>query len=169
MDADLHHPTIHQLFGIESEPGLTSVLAGRADPMDAICESGISGLAILPHGSLSAPQRELLATPRFPELLDVLRERYDFVLLDTPAVLAVSDVTAVAARVDGVLFALQLACSSRPAAERAVQALAAVGATFLGVIVTGDLPRTRTARSDRGNLASPQLGTSFPADYIPAV
>ena len=167
VDADLYHPTLQQLFGIESELGLTALLDGQADPADAISDCGIAGLSLLTSGSLPADPGELLATARFPELLDALREQYDFILLDTPPVLAVSDTTAVAARVDGVLFALQIAQSNRSSAEQAIQALAAVGATILGVVITGASPRTPSAYCTPRPLTPMSNGTQGPIDLIP--
>ena len=84
---------------------------------------------------------ELLTTPKFQEMLDDLRANYDFVILDTPPVLAVSDPAAVAPRADGVILVFRMTKDARPAAERAMDDLTAVGGKLLGVVVNGSTER----------------------------
>ena len=80
---------------------------------------------------------ELLTSPHFADLLQVLREQYDFVLVDTPPVLAVTDPGIVSARVDGVIMALRIRKNGRPSAVRARKILHDLNANMLGVVVNG--------------------------------
>ena len=80
---------------------------------------------------------ELLTSPQFQHTLDTVRKAYDFVIVDTPPLLAVSDPAVVAPRVDGVLLTFRMTKKVRPAAERAREQLAALGANVLGVVVNG--------------------------------
>jgi Mrp family chromosome partitioning ATPase len=113
-------------------------LTGQAELPDALtpCEA-VPGLSLVPCGPRPTNPAELLTSVRFQELLAALRDRADFVLVDTPPLLAVSDPAAVAPFVDGVLMTLRLSKSVRPQAERAHDILASLGANLLGVVVNG--------------------------------
>src|SRR5205823_3746921 len=100
IDADLRKPRLHEIFNIPSDVGLTSIIRGDAEYADAIQETSIANLSVLPGGPLSAEPAELLTSPRFAEMLRVFREQYDYVLLDSPPVLAVTDAPVVAHHVD---------------------------------------------------------------------
>src|SRR5581483_10648010 len=97
--------------------------------------TAVSNLDVLPCGSRPANPAELLTLPRFEELLNELRGRYDFVIVDTPPLLAVSDPSVVAPRVDGVLLTIRVSKNGRPQAERAKEILSGLGAHILGVVV----------------------------------
>jgi capsular exopolysaccharide synthesis family protein len=137
VDADFRRPRQHRVFGLSSETGLSSVLRGEADPADAALASPVPGLSVLPCGPRPPNPADLLTSPRFDELLSCLREHYDFVLLDTPPLLAVSDPCVVAPRADGVLLAIRASKNGRPAAERAKEILVTLEAKVLGVVVNG--------------------------------
>jgi capsular exopolysaccharide synthesis family protein len=135
IDADLRKGVLHRLFGLSGRVGLTSVIADDGDPRDAIQESGIAGLSILTSGPLPHNPADVLTSPRFTEFLAFIREQYDFVILDTPPLLAVTDPSVVAPRVDGVILTVRLTKNGRPHAERAKEMLATLGITVFGVVV----------------------------------
>ena len=93
-------------------------------------------------GPRPANPAELLTSPKFQEVLAELKGLFDFVIVDTPPVLAVTDPSAVAPRVDGVLLVFRMTKSARPAAERAREQLGAVGARMLGVVVNAAAARS---------------------------
>jgi capsular exopolysaccharide synthesis family protein len=135
VDADLRRPCVHRVFGLSPEQGLTSVLTGESEVQDAIVESGVEGLDVLCCGPVPPNPAELLSSSRFTELLAVLQEQYDYVLIDTPPLLAVTDPSVVAPHVDGVLLTFRLTRQARPHAERAREILQTLGAPILGVVV----------------------------------
>lgn len=137
IDADFRRPRIHKIFGATNEVGFTSVLTGQCELRDAIQSTVVPGLSMLPCGPIPPNPAELLTSPRFKELVDELREQYDFVLLDTPPLLVVTDPCVVAPRVDGVLMCIRVARNGRPVAERAREILSSLGANVLGVVVNG--------------------------------
>ncbi len=79
----------------------------------------------------------MLLSPEFEQLLEYVRAAFDFVVIDSPPILAVTDPASVAARADGVIITLRLAKRSRDLAKRAVDQLQNVGANILGVVVNG--------------------------------
>jgi polysaccharide biosynthesis transport protein len=140
VDADLRKPSQHKIYGAANDVGLTTVLAGGASASEAIQPTPIPGLFLLPGGPLGPNPAELLSSPRLGELLSSLREQYDYVLIDTPPLLAVTDPSIVAHHVDGVLVVIRLSKRSRPQAQVAKEVLVGAGADVLGVVVNG-VPR----------------------------
>ena len=113
------------------------MIAGKADPVDSEIATDIPNLFFLPALERPLNPSELLSTPQFKNLLDMARERFDFVLIDTPPVLAVTDPCAVAARVDGVLLTLRIRKGCQAVSKRALEMLNGVEANVLGTIVNG--------------------------------
>jgi polysaccharide biosynthesis transport protein len=135
LDADMRTPTIHTLFGLSAKEGLSSVIVGNLEPKEVIQAASIPGLSILPCGPIPPNPAELLTSPRFKELLTYLREQYDFVIIDSPALLAVTDPSIVAHQVDGVFLAIRFTKNGRPDAERAKAVLVNHKANIIGVVV----------------------------------
>jgi capsular exopolysaccharide synthesis family protein len=135
LDADLRRPRQHKLFGVSSATGLVSVMAETEELKDAIQPTPVPGLSLLPCGQRPPNPAELLTSPRFEELVETLREQFDFVVIDSPPLLAVSDPCVVAPRVDGVLLVIRVSEKSRPNAERAREILGSLGVTVIGVVV----------------------------------
>jgi capsular exopolysaccharide synthesis family protein len=164
IDADFRKPKQHKVFGISPKIGLATALMDEASVLDAAQPSGIPNLMVLPCGPVPPDPSELLTSPRFKELLDSLHGQYDFVLIDTPPLLAVTDPCAVAARVDGVLLVIRLSKSGRPHAERAKEILATLGATVLGVVVNGTSRETSSGGYGYG-YSYKDYGYGYADDY----
>jgi capsular exopolysaccharide synthesis family protein len=137
IDADLRRPRVHRVFDVPGKVGLAEVIGGAAELSAAVRPTVVPGLDVLPCGRRPPNPAELLTSPRFEEVLEDVRDGYDFVLVDTPPLLAVSDPCAVAPRVDGVVLTIRVARNGRPAAERARALLAGLKARVLGVVVNG--------------------------------
>ena len=138
VDADMRRPTVHHSFGIKSDVGFATILQGETNWHDVIyeCEE-IPGLSLLPSGKKPANPAELVTTPAVKELIDELRKEYDFVILDTPPVLAVTDPCPIAARVDGVILTIRIKKNIKISADRATDILQGLGANIIGVVVNG--------------------------------
>jgi len=137
IDGDFRRPRLHKVFAVPSEKGFATALMGQADLRDCIQPTVIPGLSLLPCGPIPPNPAELLTSPRFKELMDELREQFDYVLIDTPPLLVVTDPCVVAPRVDGVLMTMRVTKNGRPIAERARDILISLGAKPLGIIVNG--------------------------------
>ncbi|MGL4551961.1 MAG: CpsD/CapB family tyrosine-protein kinase, partial [Gemmataceae bacterium] len=137
VDADLRRPRMHRVFGLTARQGLAQVIGGTAELAATVQKTVIPGLSVLPCGARPTDPSELLTLPRFADVLEELREEYDYVLVDTPPLLAVSDPCAVAPRVDGVLLTIRVSKNGRPAAERARDLLTALRINILGVVING--------------------------------
>ncbi len=137
IDADFRRPRIAKIFGIESKIGMAQVVAGKAELDDATFASGVANLSIMPGGKQPKNPAELLSSSRFGMLVDMLREKYDIIIIDTPPLLAVSEPSAVAAIVDGVVITMRLRRNVKPLATRALKILESVDAKLLGVVING--------------------------------
>lgn len=142
VDCDFRKPRVHRIFHIpHPDLGLASAVADQADLGAVVQDCEVENLSIMPCGPRPANPAELLTSPKFQEILTDLRTSYDFVILDTPPVLAVSDPAAVAPRADGVILVFRMTKEARPACERAVADLTAVGGRIIGVVVNASTDR----------------------------
>ncbi len=138
VDCDMRRPRVHRVFHLpEAGPGLSAVIGGTVPLSAAIQRTVIENLSLLPCGKKPQNPAELLTSPNFSDLLDRLKADYDYVILDTPPVLAVSDPSAVAPRADGVILVFRMTSKVRPLAERAREQLTQIGANIIGVVVNG--------------------------------
>lgn len=105
IDADMRRPSLAKRFGLPAyQPGLANLIAGREQVDDCIVLDEKSGISLLPAGNVPPNPLELLSSPRFAELLNQLKERYDRIIIDTPPVQAVSDALVIAKKVDAVVY-----------------------------------------------------------------
>ena len=138
LDCDFRRPTQHALFGIDGDaPGAVDVLTGEAELEDCLRDVGVDGLHVLPCGSKPGNASELLDSDHFADFLSVLREKFDFIIVDSPPVLAVSDPLTIAPRTDGVVMVMRLDGKTRDRVRSVVNQLERVGANVLGTVVTG--------------------------------
>lgn len=137
VDADFRRPRLHKLFGIEVEAGLAQLVNGEAEFDEVTYTTSIANLSLMAGGKRPNNPAELLASNRFAEIVEVLREKYDIVIIDTPPLLAVSDPSVVASLVDGVVLTMRLRRNVKPLATRSFRVLEAVDAKILGVVVNG--------------------------------
>jgi capsular exopolysaccharide synthesis family protein len=143
VSADLRKPTIGRLFGVSerSQPGLTSVLLGDTSVGDAIVPVELASgrrLVLLPTGATPHNPSELLSAPEFGKVLRELEEMgADFILVDCPPVLAVSDPLAVSQHVDGLILVGFLNRTRKADLTETMNRLEQVDADVLGAIVNG--------------------------------
>jgi capsular exopolysaccharide synthesis family protein len=142
LDADFRKPTQHKIFELDKGVGLSSVLAGETELKQAIRDTPVNGLHVLPCGPIPANPSEILNSQMFADLLEILSDRYDHILLDSPPIVPVTDSRILAASCGATLLALRAEKTTRKTATHAKDVLRAVGARILGVVVN-DVPRRR--------------------------
>ncbi|HVB37330.1 MAG TPA: polysaccharide biosynthesis tyrosine autokinase, partial [Vicinamibacterales bacterium] len=124
IDADLRRPGMHRTLGLENTRGLAQVLSGEAALRDVIRRTNEPNLLALTAGAPPPNPSELLASDRMKRLLGALAQGpFDWVLLDAPPVLAVTDAVILAPMVSGVTFVFGAEMTRRRIAERAVETL----------------------------------------------
>ncbi len=140
VDCDLRRPRVHEFFGLSNEVGFTSVLLGDQPLSNAlqrvVLRDGAS-MQLLASGPLPPNPAELLGTTRVAELIAALKSESDFVLIDGPPVLPVTDAVVLASRVDGVMLVATAKVTGRRHLNQALRAFQAADSPLLGVIVNG--------------------------------
>ena len=153
VDCDLRRPAQHLRFGLPNDQGLSTTLAGEADFAALPLQStGVPGLSVLTAGPTPPNPAELLGAGRMAELIGYLVEQADLVLFDAPPVIAVTDAAVLAPQLDGCLLVLAAGRSRRDHTEQARETLDKVGASLLGVVLTGVEP-DRSAYGSYGSEA----------------
>lgn len=137
VSCDFRRPTTTQFFNVNNQVGLSDVLTGAQSLKAALQRPGDDQLLILTSGKMPPNPSELLASSKMEEIIESLEEWADWVIVDTPPVLAVADPVSVARWADGVLMVTKAGESTREAASKAVEILGKVGARILGVAVWG--------------------------------
>jgi non-specific protein-tyrosine kinase len=137
VDCDLRRPSLHTLFGLPNEHGLTSSMLEQAESALPIQATSVPGLRLLPSGPLPPRPADLLGSRRMGALLERLRREADIVLFDTPPVGAVTDAAVLAPQMDGVLLVLHAGQTRRDRAREARQILDKVKANIVGVVLNG--------------------------------
>ncbi|MBM2826779.1 MAG: Non-specific protein-tyrosine kinase [Dehalococcoidia bacterium] len=135
VDCDLRRPGLHELFGVSNERGLTSFFINGSSMEIPLVESGIENLRLITSGPLPPNPSELLGSKRMQDLLDELKSKAGYVLLDSPPIIAVTDAAVLAAQVDGVLLVLRAGKTKRETALKAKAVLERVNANLLGVVL----------------------------------
>ena len=143
VDSDLRRPTLHRLFQLPNQAGLTNALLHEHPTAATFMQpTKIDNLSVLTSGPLPPNPAELLGSARFGELLRDLQLHADVILLDSPPALAVTDAPVLARQVDGVLLIVDAGVTCRQLAANAQETLSKVGAKVLGVALNRLKPKT---------------------------
>jgi len=135
VDSDLRHPCLHEIFDLDNQEGLTTVVRQESGEIP-LQESGVDGLRVLPSGPLPDIPADLIASPGMETLIATLREQADIVLFDAPPVVTVTDAAVLASKVDGVLLVINAGRTRREYAQRAKALLEKVHARLVGAVLT---------------------------------
>ncbi len=135
VDCDLRLPTVHKLFDLPNKRGLTNVLAGEVSVEDAIQYSAFPRVQVITSGSLPPNPTELLGSQRMLDLIEQLKGMFDFIILDTPALLSVADAAVLAPAVDNVILVVAQAQTHRGDVQAVVQQLGNVRVRSMEVVV----------------------------------
>ncbi|MBQ3861057.1 MAG: CpsD/CapB family tyrosine-protein kinase, partial [Clostridia bacterium] len=108
IDADMRLPQVHEILGIKQSPGLSNVLVGESNGANIIQASGIhTGLHVITAGDISPNPTELLASRRLANMIEALKPRYDYIVVDLPPVDAVADALIVSALTSGMVIVVR--------------------------------------------------------------
>jgi succinoglycan biosynthesis transport protein ExoP len=135
MDADLRRPTLHQHFATSKMPGLSDLIVGRNQPSEVVQTTRYKGLHILPCGYTAPNPAELLGSNAMREIAGALRKMYDWVIIDTPPILAMADTPILCRLADGLVLVMAAESTSRPAVQRSVDSVTAVGGKVIGAVL----------------------------------
>jgi capsular exopolysaccharide synthesis family protein len=142
VDGDLRRPELHEIFHLDNDRGLSDLLRPgegieQDDDLDELLEeSGVDGLRVLTSGPLPQNPSVLLGAPEMAQVIDALIAQADLVLFDAPPVLAVTDASLLASRVDGTLLVVRAGGTRREHVQQAKTLLGKVNARLVGAALT---------------------------------
>ena len=135
VDADLRKPRQHRIFGALRQPGLAEALRSGFSPDLLQPVAGVPNLRLLTSGETVPNPAEVLGSQRMRQLFEQLRAEADFIIFDTPPLLAVTDAQVVGHLVDGALLVINSQKTSAGAVHRALESLAQVNVPVMGAIL----------------------------------
>jgi capsular exopolysaccharide synthesis family protein len=138
LDGDLIRPTIHRVFGLHSEPGLSDLLRGTRQLQEAIRSTTVQGLSVLPGGKADEASLRGLTRNDLARIIQNLRQNFDAVVVDSCPILPVPHAQLLCKYVDTVVLALLRGISREPLADAACRRLAELGIPILGAVLNGD-------------------------------
>jgi len=137
VDADFRRPRVHIYFGQSMEPGAIQAVSGAHELSECLTESSQDNLTLLTAGGRPKNAGEIVTSHEFWQMIQVLREKFDFVLIDSPPLLPVSDAAVMSSIVDGVYLVMRIRKGVVVTSSKAKEKLDMVNANLLGVIVNG--------------------------------
>lgn len=135
VDADLRRPSLHKLFGLSNQVGLTTAVLDEDGSLLPIQDTEVPNLRVLASGPLPPNPADLLSSQRMDRVTEALRAEADYLLYDSPPIVAVTDAAVLGRRLDGVLLVIDAGKTKRDHARRAKLLLEKVNAHLLGVVL----------------------------------
>ena len=146
VDCDLRAGTIHELLAVKSTAGLSDILAKGVETESVLCQTGIPNLTVLPRGEIPRNPSELLSSRKMRSVLDELKSKFDYVILDSPPIMPLTDACVISSQADGVIFIVQAHRTPRRVVKQAKNMLEHVHARLLGFILTQAETKELTSR-----------------------
>lgn len=137
IGADLRRPRLLEGLGLRSNAGLSKLLLGASSLEEAIIKTTTPGLSVLPSGPVPPNPSELLGSHRMMGLLTAVSSEYDFILIDTPPILAVTDAMVVSGMVDGVIMVARSGVTEREAIKHVLSEFRQSKARLIGAVLNG--------------------------------
>jgi len=134
IDMDMRKPRAHRYFEIPSSPGFSDRLGGFTKEIP-ISPTEYENLFVLPVGTIPPSPPELLMNPIFDEVLDTIKNDFDYIFIDTPPIHVVTDLAIIASKLDGVVFVVRENTVALEVVKQSIESLERVGAKILGFIM----------------------------------
>jgi len=135
VDSDLRRPTLHKLFKVANNLGLTNYLLKQNTIVEIVQTTGVPNLDFMASGRLPNSSMGILGSAQMKEMIAELKQRYDFIFFDSPPILGVSDASVLASEVDLVMQVIQYRRYPQPMTIRAKQMIEKVGGNFVGIVL----------------------------------
>lgn len=135
IDCDLRRPNIHKVFGVPNVNGLINVLMRENELDRSIKYTKVEGVFILVAGPIPPNPSEMLESKRMDEIIEVVRENFDIILLDSPPVLPVTDALIISKYTEGTIVVIALEETQKEALKKTIESLENVDANIIGTVV----------------------------------
>ncbi|MCC7154055.1 MAG: CpsD/CapB family tyrosine-protein kinase [Bryobacterales bacterium] len=137
LETNLHDPTVHESFGVESKPGLPEFVIQGLTLDEVVRPTGFAGLSLLPGGTdFAPPAEEILLSPRFAELMAALRRRYRFVIIDSPPMFEYADTAIIAQQADGAVVVIAEGARREPEVKELIRMLRSLNTKVFGAVLS---------------------------------
>jgi capsular exopolysaccharide synthesis family protein len=135
VDSDLRRPTLHKLFKVSNNLGLTNYLLKQNTLPQIVQTTQVPNLDFMASGKLPNSSMGILGSAQMKEMIAEMKQRYDFIFFDSPPILGVSDASILASEVDLVMQVIQYRRYPQPMTIRAKQMIEKVGGNFVGIVL----------------------------------
>jgi capsular exopolysaccharide synthesis family protein len=135
VDSDLRRPTLHKMLHVSNSIGLTNYLLKQNTLEEVIQTTKVDSLDFLASGKLPSSSLGILSSAQMKNLISELKQRYDYVFLDSPPIMGVSDASILASEVDMTLQVIQYRRYPQPMNIRAKQLIEKVGGNLVGIVL----------------------------------
>ena len=135
VDSDLRRPTMHKLFKVSNNLGLTNYLLKQNTIAEIVQTTQVPNLDFMASGKLPNSSMGILGSAQMKEMINELKKRYDFIFFDSPPILGVSDASILASEVDLVMQVIQYRRYPQPMTVRAKQMIEKVGGNMVGIVL----------------------------------
>lgn len=135
IDCDMRNPKVHKVFGLSNEKGLSNTLIDETESNDAILKTDVNNLYVLTSGTRIPNPSELLSADIMQKFINDLKQSYDYIIIDTPPILLVTDAQIAAKYSDGCILVVASAETDKNAALKSKELLKKVDARILGVVL----------------------------------
>ncbi|MEE8160081.1 MAG: CpsD/CapB family tyrosine-protein kinase, partial [Acidobacteriota bacterium] len=135
IDLDMRKPMLARRFGMGRSDGMSTFLSGNSDLSSQIKQTAVRSLFVLPGGPIPPNPAELMGSERMEEVLRLLAQYFEYIVIDSPPVLSVTDALVLSPQVDGVVMVIHGGKTPRDAVRRADGHLRDVGAKILGALI----------------------------------
>lgn len=156
IDCDLRVPSLHRIFGLPNEIGLSSILHGQDTLLQVVQKSRVPGVWLITSGPIPSNPAELLGSAKMKELLAEVTAHFDTVLLDSTSLLAVTDALVLAPVVDGIVMVVARARVREGHAQAACELLKEANSRSIGVVVNRAEPDHDYGYYHRGRARLPE-------------
>lgn len=136
LDFDFHKARLHRPFEVKNENGLAEYMAGKITKEEMIKKSKFDNVYVIPRGGEINNASIVLTSKKLKELIDQLKQEFDFVLLDCPPVLLVSDYIHISQLSDGILFNVAYGLTKKKQVHEAISLLRQNNLNIIGAVYT---------------------------------
>lgn len=135
IDCDLRRPMLHEIFGLKNTRGLSTFIAGASDMNNIIQDVPVKNLSVITSGPTPPNPSELLISKRLKELIHALKDKFDFVIIDTPPVMSISDTLIVSKIVDAGLIVTRFGKTTYEMMNHGLKSMADIESKIIGTVI----------------------------------
>ena len=160
IDGDMRKPTVHRYFNLENKNGLSEILAGLTNEV-MIRKTDVENLHVLPSGQVPPNPAELLGSVQMDNLLEYVKEYFDYVIIDTPPVNVVTDAAILAAKITGYVFVVQSGKNHFYELSYALETLQQMNGNVVGLVLNDSTGKASSQYGRYGNYRAYRYGKSY--------